>query len=204
MYKGIFYTHLITVNLFLLIYLVKNILLLANKEEALAKLTKVLKVPEMIISTLFLLTGIYMLTQVPEINYMMIIKIVLVFASIPLAVIGFKKKKKALALLSFVMIIAAYGLAEMSKKKGASPAPETAAGASTGGHDIYTANCVSCHGEDGKLGLMDAGDLSVSALSLDERISIIKNGKDAMAGFNGRLTDEQIRAVAEYTETLGK
>jgi uncharacterized membrane protein SirB2 len=119
MYKGLFYTHLISVNLFLLIYLVKTILLVANKEEALTKLTKGVKVPEMIISVLFLITGVYMLTQLPAINTLLIIKIIAVFASIPLAVIGFKKKKKALAVVSFVLIVAAYGLAEMSKKRGA-------------------------------------------------------------------------------------
>ena len=88
MYKGIFYTHLISVILFLLIYLIKTSLLLANKEEGLTKFTKSIKVPEMIVSTLFLLTGIYMLTQIPIINTLLIVKICIVFISIPVAVVG--------------------------------------------------------------------------------------------------------------------
>jgi mono/diheme cytochrome c family protein len=208
MYKGIFYTHLITVNLFLLIYLVKTILLLANKEESLARFTKRVKVPEMIISTLFLVSGIYMLTQIPEIKSMMIIKIVLVMASIPVAVIGFKKKNKMLAVLSLVMIIAAYGLAEMSKKqKSKTEGPIEQAVPVAGpvsGHDIFIDNCARCHGEDGKLGLMGSRDLSASELDLTTKTEIVRKGKGAMAGFEGMLTEEQIQAVSAYTESLKK
>lgn len=94
METGIRHTHILSVILFLAIYLIKTVLLLMNKNEALAKFTKVVKVPEMIISTLFLATGVYMLTQVPEIKSLLIIKIVAVVASIPLAIIGFKNKTK--------------------------------------------------------------------------------------------------------------
>jgi mono/diheme cytochrome c family protein len=200
MYKAIFYTHLVSVNLFLLIYLVKTILLLANKNESLAKFTKTVKVPEMIISTLFLLTGIYMLTQIPEIKTLMIIKLIAVFVSIPLAVIGFKKKNKALAVVAFLLIVAAYGLAEMSKKQktAAVEIPTT----SINGQEIYTANCAKCHGDDGKLGLMGSPDLTASTKNSIEKMEIIKNGKGAMASFSGQLNDEQIKAVAEFTETL--
>lgn len=179
-------------------------MLLANKAEGLAKFTKVVKVPEMIISTLFLLTGIYMLTQVPVIHTMLIIKIVIVFASIPLAIVGFKKGNKILAVISLIMIIAAYGLAEMSKKqKVESSGVPTEAASTIGGHEIFMAECAKCHGEDGKLRLMDSPDLSASTMDLNSRIEIIKNGKGAMQGF-GHLNDEQVKAVAEYTESLKK
>ncbi|MGQ0828106.1 MAG: c-type cytochrome [Bacteroidota bacterium] len=200
MYKAIFYTHLVSVNLFILIYLVKTILLLANKNEILTKFTKSVKVPEMIISTLFLLTGIYMLTQIPEIKSMMVIKIVAVFVSIPLAVIGFKKGNKALAVIAFLLIVGAYGMAEMSKKQ-KSPAVEAVV-VSTDGHELYIANCARCHGDDGKLGLMDSKDLTLSVMDLQQKMEIIKNGKGVMTPFAGQLSDEQIKTVAEYTETL--
>jgi mono/diheme cytochrome c family protein len=203
MFKAIFLTHLISVNLFLLIYLIKTIMLLANKNEGLAKFTKAVKVPEMIISTLFLLTGIYMLITIPTITTLLIIKIIIVFASIPLAVIGFKKRNKALAVTSLVMIITAYGLAEMSKKH-KKDAPESHTEATMSGNDIFMANCSSCHGADGKLGAMGATDLSASSLDLNGRIEVIKNGRGAMTGFAGSLSDDQVKAVAEFTETLKK
>lgn len=202
MYNGIFYTHLISVNIFLFIYLTKFILLLVNKNEDLTKFTKFIRIPEMIVSTLFLITGIYMLTQIPEIKSFMIIKIVLVFASIPLAVIGYKKRNKLLALLSLLLIFAAYGLAEMSKKQKSAESTETSAAVS--GHDIFTANCEKCHGEDGKLGLMGSPDLSVSTSDMKSKMEIIKNGKGSMTPFVGILTDDQIKAVTEYTESLKK
>jgi mono/diheme cytochrome c family protein len=205
--KAIYYTHLVSVIIFLVLYLVKTILLVMDKQEPLAKMTRVTKVPEMIISVLFLVTGIYMLTQIPEIKSFMIIKVIAVFASIPLAVIGFKKKKKILAILAVILLIAAYGLAEMSKKQGSSKqkskGTETSATAEIG-HDIFVANCVACHGEDGKLQLMGSPDLSVSSQPLETRIEIIRNGKGVMNGFAGILNEEQIRAVAEYSETLKK
>jgi len=203
METGIRHTHLLTVILFLTIYLIKTILLLMNKEEALAKFSKGFKVPEMIISFLFLGTGIYMMIQLPEIKSLLIIKIAAVLLSIPLAVIGFKKKNKLLAVGSLVLLIGAYGLAEMSKKQ-KSKSMETITESDVNGQELYTASCAKCHGEDGKLNLLGAKDLSISTMDLNARIEIIKNGKNAMTPFSGMLNEEQIKAVAEYTETLKK
>jgi mono/diheme cytochrome c family protein len=208
MYKGIFYTHYLSVTLFFVIYLIKTILLITNREEALVKFTKTVKVPEMIISFLFLLTGVYMLTQIPVISTMLIIKLVAVVASIPLAVVGFKKKNKALAVLSFALICAAFALAEINKKH-----PEKAvATENTGdktpkiadGKTIFETNCISCHGADGQAGVAGAANLSTSALDANSKVEIIRNGKGTMQAFGGALTEEEIQAVAAYIETLKK
>ena len=116
MYSIILKTHFIVVTLFFIIYLIKTILLLASKNEALASFSKKVKVPEMIISFLFLATGIYLMTQV-EIKPLLIVKITIVFLSIPLAVVGFKKGNKGLATLAFLLIVGAFGIGEMMKKK---------------------------------------------------------------------------------------
>ncbi|MBA3971334.1 MAG: SirB2 family protein [Bacteroidetes bacterium] len=203
METGIRHTHLLTVILFLAIYLIKTTLLLADKKTTLETFTKAVKVPEMIISTLFLVTGIYMLTIVPEIKTLMIIKIIAVLISIPLAVIGFKKQKKLLAVASLLLLIGAYGLAEMSKKQ-KSAAMTTITATNINGEELYIASCANCHGTDGKLGLMGSKDLSQSTMDLDSRINIIKNGKNAMVPFVGQLTDVQIKTVAVYIESLKK
>lgn len=71
--------------------------------------------------------------------------------------------------------------------------------AAEAGRSIFKNYCVACHGVDGKLGLNGAGDLTVSELTLDERIQIITNGKNTMVPFKAVLSETQIQTVAEYT-----
>ena len=63
-------------------------------------------------------------------------------------------------------------------------------------------NCQTCHGGNGKLGLNGAKDLTVSALTLEERVGIISNGRKLMASFKELLQENEIKAVAEFTMTL--
>jgi mono/diheme cytochrome c family protein len=151
---------------------------------------------------LFLVTGGYMLTEIPEINTFMIIKLVAVFASIPIAIVGFKKGNKMLALLSLLLLIAAYGLAEMSKKRGAKA--DAVSASTTDSKEIYSTYCSRCHGDDGKLGAMGAADLSITTLDNSSIAEIVRKGKGAMAGFEGQLSNEQISLVSSYVETLRK
>jgi mono/diheme cytochrome c family protein len=197
-YDTLFLTHNISVTIFVVIYLVKTVLLLAGKKEGLASVTKITKVPEMIVSVLFLVTGVWMLTQMPEIKTLLIVKIVVVLVAIPIAIVGFKKQNKALGALAFVMIVGVYGLAEMSKK------PVNKAAASVDGKEIYSANCASCHGDDGKAGILGAYDLSATTLDKNGMVEVVKNGKERMAPYKGVLTDEQIAAVCDYVMTLKK
>lgn len=199
----IYTTHKIVVTLFLLLYFIKTILLFANKKEQLAKVSKTFRIPEMIVSFLFLGTGVYMLTQLPEINNLMIIKLIAVFASIPVAIIGFKRSNKALASLSLVLILAAYGIAEVSRKQ-MTQGENPSVAASNDGKVLYTNYCVKCHGEDGKLGKSDAIDLSLSQLDDAAIIEIITNGKNLMQPFSSQLNPEQIAAVSGYVKELRK
>ncbi len=194
--------HVIVVLLFLLIYLVKTLLLLTNKKEQLARFTKIFRIPEMIISLLFLGTGIYLLVQLPEINNLMIIKIIAVLISIPLAIVGFKKSNKALASISLLLILAAYGLAEASHKKLISASKEPIA--KNDGKELYTAYCTKCHGEDGKAGIMSATDLSLSQLDDAALFEMIKTGKGSMPSFGSQLDEQQVQAVGQYIKALRK
>ena len=118
--------HAVSVMLFLLTYVIKTVLIFTSKSK-LASYTKATKVPEMIISTAFLVTGVWLLIILGGIKVFHIIKLVFVFTSIPLAVVAFKKGKPALALIALFLIIGAYGLAEMSKSKPFIPAKVTLA-----------------------------------------------------------------------------
>ena len=194
-------THFAVVTIFFLIYLIKTILLLANKTEALQSFTKKIKVIEMIVSFLFLATGVYLMTQIPEIKPMLIIKITIVLLSIPLAIVGFKKGNKGLATLSFILILAAFGMGEMMKNKKAVVSEKAVnTDGSINSQELYMANCSSCHGDNGKKGLAGALDLSVTKLSNDSISSIIINGRNTMGKING-LTSEQAKAIAAYVKT---
>ena len=150
----------------------------------------------MIVSFGFLGTGIFLLTQLPVINTLMIVKLVLVFLSIPLAVIGFKKKNKVLATLSFFFIVVSFSLAYKAK--------DAKAGAkiiAISGKEIFNEKCTLCHGGDGKLGMSGAKDLSVTPLNHTDIVTVITEGKNTMASYKATLSHEQIEAVASYIET---
>ncbi len=198
--------HVIVVTIFLLIYFIKTILLFTSS-TALQKFTKATRVIEMIVSTLFLVTGIWLFFLLGAIKFFQIIKLACVLISVPLAVVGFKKQNKALALISFVLILAAYGLAEMSKNKPFIPSTVVINGnaddASQLGLKTYAANCSMCHGLDGKKSYRDASDLSASSRDASRIQQMIKEGsKGKMPTFNGTLSDEEVNATAAYILTL--
>ncbi len=91
-----------------------------------------------------------------------------------------------------------------------SAAAATSAGADPGGKAIFQANCATCHGAGGKgkpeFKTPDFTDPKVQASFTDDQIvSTIKNGKKgtAMPSWSGKLTDQEISAVASYVRSLG-
>jgi mono/diheme cytochrome c family protein len=80
------------------------------------------------------------------------------------------------------------------------------------GADTYKAKCLMCHGADG-LGNTPVGksfkivsfkDPSVLKSPNAALETIVKNGKNKMPAFAGKLTDAQIGQVVEYIRTLQK
>jgi cytochrome c6 len=68
--------------------------------------------------------------------------------------------------------------------------------------NLWKQNCALCHGNDGRLGVNGAKDLRLSELPLDSRVLMIKKGKGVMMGFETRLNEKEINALAEYTMTF--
>lgn len=223
MYTGILHTHKLVVVLFLIYYFVRTILLLINKHDALDKLTKRFAIPDRIISVLFLSTGIYLavFSGSSSAGSWLWIKLIAVFASIPLAIVGFKKKNKALAILSWLFLAYAYGISETKSANmnkavyfdalaGSSKVDTKAANMIPGqdnydiaahGAALFAKNCQVCHGADGKLGKSGAKDLSASTKTRDESRNLIENGKNGMPGFARYLTEDEIMAVNAYVHT---
>jgi len=211
MYTGLLHTHKLSIILFILIYLIKLTFLLLNQRKTLQRFSNMIKIPEMIISTLFLLTGVGMLFQIGRLTIWLYVKLGVVLLSIPIAVMGFRRFNKGLSILAVFLVVCAYGLAEMQKKmitKGPID-EEIVLDVSSPNYDqikhgeaLYQSTCVSCHGEDGKLNLSGAKDLTQSKLSEAETKYIIRNGKNAMPPYQHAYSDEEINAVTAYIQTL--
>ena len=158
----------------------------------------------MIISTLFFLTGIYLAIYSGQRGAWLWVKLFVIACSIPLAVIAFKKKHNASALLSLMFLVYAYGISEtktpfMSDNK---PFETGNLQGVEAGKAIFDAKCQQCHGADGTLKLSGAKDLTASTLSRDEKIAVVMNGKNAMMSYKKQLTQQQIEDVVAYVETL--
>ena len=205
MYKGIVHTHTLLVTLFLLIYVIKTILLLSNKNELLATFTIKIKVFEMIVSALFLITGFYLATQLPfggKYDYLFWTKVVMVLAAIPIAIVGFKKSNKMLAALSLLLITGSYGLAESYAKKKGIPKDSGVEIAATDGKSLYQLNCAACHGADGKSGMAGAKDLGASVLDAAAVKEIILHGKGLMPA--AQVNETQAAAITDYVQSTIK
>lgn len=72
------------------------------------------------------------------------------------------------------------------------------------GSKVFSANCTSCHGENGALGASGAKNLQESTLSVEDIRHIVRNGSanGQMMPFKDMLSDEEIAAVAEYCISL--
>lgn len=82
----------------------------------------------------------------------------------------------------------------------------------------WDANCVQCHGKDGKadtkmgktLNAKDLTDAKVQAEFSDAKATesikngVKENGKTTMKAFGGKLTDDEIKALVAYVRTLKK
>jgi len=70
------------------------------------------------------------------------------------------------------------------------------------GQELYNDKCTACHGGDGNLGIGGAKKITASTLTQEQRVELITNGKKTMPAFKSQLSEEEIKAVAEYTFTL--
>ncbi len=185
-------------------------MLIANHKETLKKFSKAVKVPEMIISFLFLATGIYMLIKGGHPELYLMVKVLLVLVSIPLAIIGIRKEKKVFLILSVVILIYVYGIAETRSLTFTHPEAEGIIEnvednnyqIKEHGLALYQQHCSRCHGENGDKMRYDSPDISKSVLNETERWEIINNGKGMMPAFGKKLDKNEKKALEAYIQTL--
>ena len=103
-----------------------------------------------------------------------------------------KKMKKETLLFMFVGMFFLIGFV-----------PVASAADLAAGEQVFSANCTACHA-GGNNAIMPEKTLKKDALEENGMNSVtaittqVKNGKNAMPSFGGRLTDEEIDNVANY------
>lgn len=225
MYIGVLHPHVLIVSLYLLQLFIKLVLIAAKKEEALEKFSKKTKIVHIVLASLMVITGVILLV-VPKAEGIpaaitqpyMWVKLVLVLASIPVGIIGVKKRSLALTAVSFLLMAGVFVLAYMFNPQAKTSqedinkelqqleqenqnAEVKLNAAELSGKAIYNTNCVQCHGLDGKMGALGANDLTLTQLSDEEQANIIRNGKGQMSGYPA-FSEEDITNVLAYIKTL--
>ena len=213
MAKGFLHLHITVTSIFLFIYLAKVYLLAAEKTEIFDKLRSKTKIADMILGSLIIITGVFLTVKAPVIETYLIVKIVLVIASIPMGIIAMRKANKPMAIAVLAIYFYVFLIARtksLTLQKDAYVTPVATVDATSGaivtdeGKIVFEAKCALCHGVDGKLMLNGAKDLSVSKLTKAETIEMIKSGKGLMPGFKDELNEQQLNALAGYAEGLRK
>ncbi len=70
---------------------------------------------------------------------------------------------------------------------------------------VYTLNCASCHGPDGKLQASNAKDLSVSTLDEKSVEKMIRKGNDkGMMPYEDMLSTPEIKGLVKFVQNLRK
>lgn len=81
-------------------------------------------------------------------------------------------------------------------------APDDVTATPSAGEITFNSQCAACHGRKGDLGLNGAKDLRHSTLSREEAVAVITQGRNGMMGYGGRLTPEEIQALADHVLSL--
>lgn len=80
------------------------------------------------------------------------------------------------------------------------------------GADTYKVKCLMCHGADGQAATPAGKALKAASFkdpaavkaTDDQLIAIVKNGKNKMPAYAGKLTDAEIKAAVAHVRTLQK
>ncbi len=200
--------HKISASLFLLIYLIKGVAIFSKNQTYKENLFSKMKWLEIPVSFVFLATGIYLLFQMGDTPGYLYIKLLLVLAAIPLAIVGQKRNKPIFLWLSIFVIVYVFGASETRSLSFQKPRIELLADDGTGanfellnlGSHIYGENCIRCHGRSGDLERYGARKLIGSTLSPEKRRKLIMEGKGNMPGFAKKLDQKELEALEYFLD----
>lgn len=217
-YSAFLHTHETLVSLYVIFFLIKLIMLFQNKPERLIRFRRKTRMVEMILPTLFLVTGIYLAINSPYASQnWFIVKMVLIVLAIILGIITFKKNSKVLGVLTLLIFLAIFPLSyrksrlvpenKITDNEREQFQPGTASYKQLDhGKYLYTKalGCSGCHGENGDLGNAGAFNLKISTLSDAEIMEVIKNGRKLMPSYGSQVNEYELQALTAYVKSLRK
>jgi len=224
LYSAMLHSHELFVTLYVLLFLIKLIMLLMNKTEALARFraNKLAKIGgEMVLPMLFLITGIYLAaTTNAWTETWFDIKFGLLIVAIVAGVFTFKNNNKVLGLLTLIifiyMILLSYRKDPTLKKPEKAPKIEAATVVTdpkAPGYDmmkhgqlIYQKNgCPTCHGDAGDLGNHGAANLMKTTSDTTTIRTVIQNGRGSiMAPYGTKISPDELTVLSHYVKALQK
>jgi len=115
-----------------------------------------------------------------------------------------------LVILALVVVLpaTAKGGEEVKAPAAAAATAPAAAAAPADGKALYAAKCAMCHGADGMAKKMAAGSANFNDAEWQKKTTAetiektVTEGKNKMTKWEGKLTAEQIKAVAAYVKTI--
>ncbi len=220
MFTGLLHSHTGIVTLYLVLLLVKTVLLLANKKQALQKVRSKTRILEIILGSLFIVTGVALsfLSAAAHGAYFWV-KVIAILAIVPLGIVAFKREQKILGLFTLALFLYTYGISETKSltlqknlpayysqampEQTFNPGDENYQLAEHGQY-VYNKHCTSCHGKQGKAQWSGSNNLQKSGLTYQATRAWIQNGKNKMPAYKGYLTKQEIKAAAKYVMQLKK
>ena len=76
------------------------------------------------------------------------------------------------------------------------------------GKALYDKKCAMCHGKDGVAKKMAEGSANLNdadwldATSVEDIVKVTAEGKGKMKGFKDKMSEDELKLVAEYIKTL--
>lgn len=221
--------HHVVILAFLVFYAYKVVLLLTGQTTMLDSLRARLPWLDGVLGTGVLLSGGYLaLGYAGAWPWWLVVKIILVLALLPLSLVALRQKNRLLGLLTLLVFGYVYGIGYTRSltlhrtpygespttptdprhgrmlSDGGTAARDTISTGGLIGKMLYRENCIRCHGLNGDKCLYGARNLQQSTLSLEARIALVSHGRGKMPAFSPRLNDQQLQAVARFSQTLFK
>jgi cytochrome c5 len=210
---GMLHTHTTVVVLYILYLIALFTVTLPALAPKADKVKRALRIPHIVLATLMLLTGAYLLVRSPVgIAGFSLVKYALIVAAIGFGVVGSRRGSLPLLAPSIVLMLYVFAIAKTNSVllrdektrvahaivayKAATPTDSLATGKA-----IYTIACLQCHGASGNAGFLKSKDLTVSTADDAYKAAIIKNGKGLMTAAP-YLTNDEVDAVVAYINTL--